>query len=146
MLDCVQCAGIGGGCCSSAGDHSAGILRGSSSSGYTGLLNDARGQFEGNWAETHHHKRIPSKVVARFAAAADVSWLLLGFYASLFELLAEELRRREFTGALSIDAFIYRDAAGQIRLKPVVEINPRYTMGRVTVELMKQAGQGSCGW
>ena len=114
--------------------------------GYTGLLNDARGQFEGNWAETHHHKRIPSKVVARFAAAADVSWLLLGFYASLFELLAEELRRREFTGALSIDAFIYRDAAGQIRLKPVVEINPRYTMGRVTVELMKQAGQGSCGW
>jgi hypothetical protein len=26
-----------------------------------------------------------------------------------------------------------------------VEINPRYTMGRVTVELMKQTCQGSCG-
>jgi hypothetical protein len=26
-----------------------------------------------------------------------------------------------------------------------VEINPRYTMGRVMVELMRQACQGSCG-
>src|SRR5262249_34894022 len=42
-------------------------------------------------------------------------------------------------------AFVYRDAHGAMRLKPVVEINPRYTMGRVTVELMKQTCQGSCG-
>ncbi|HEY6167924.1 MAG TPA: hypothetical protein VI454_07785, partial [Verrucomicrobiae bacterium] len=31
------------------------------------------------------------------------------------------------------------------RLKPIVEINPRYTMGRVTVELMRQTCQGSFG-
>ena len=29
-----------------------------------------------------------------------------------------------------------------MRLKPVVEINPRYTMGRLTVELMKRVCQG----
>jgi len=29
--------------------------------------------------------------------------------------------------------------------KPIVEINPRYTMGRVTVELMKQVAPGSHG-
>ena len=114
--------------------------------GYTGLLNDARGQFQGNWAETHHHKRIPSKVSTRFNAAADVSGMMLGWYAEIFELLEAELRARHFVGPLGIDAFIYRDAAGQLRLKPVVEINPRYTMGRVTVELMKQTCQGSCGW
>ena len=34
---------------------------------------------------------------------------------------------------------------GDCRLKPIVEINPRYTMGRLTVELMKQASPGSCG-
>jgi hypothetical protein len=44
-----------------------------------------------------------------------------------------------------MDAFVYRDAAGATRLKPVVEINPRYTMGRVLVELMKQTCPGSCG-
>jgi hypothetical protein len=114
--------------------------------GYTGLLNDARGQFQGNWAEAHHHQRIPSKVIARFEVAAEVSGILLAHYAGIFGLLEEELRRREFVGALGIDAFVYKDAAGSLRLKPVVEINPRYTMGRVTVELMKQTCQGGCGW
>ena len=114
--------------------------------GYTGLLNDARGQFQGNWAEAHHHKRIPAKVVARFGEAADVSGAILAIYGEIFELLEGELRARGFTGALGMDAFIYRDTAGKVRLKPIVEINPRCTMGRVTVELMKQTCQGGCGW
>ena len=114
--------------------------------GYTGLLNDARGRFQGNWAEPHHHKRIPSRIIARFTEAADVSGMLLAHYARLFDLLAAELRRREFVGPLGLDAFIYKDAAGKIRLKPVVELNPRFTMGRLTVELMKQVCQGGCGW
>ncbi len=114
--------------------------------GYTGLINDARGQFQGNWAESHHHKRIPSRVIARFNAAADVSGAMLAIYAAIFTALEAELRARDFVGALGIDAFIYKDTAGQIRFKPVVEINPRHTMGRVTVELMKQVAQGSCGW
>ena len=50
-----------------------------------------------------------------------------------------------FIWPVGIDAFVYRDATGVTRLKPVVEINPRYTMGRVLVELMKQTAQGSCG-
>ena len=46
---------------------------------------------------------------------------------------------------MGIDAFAYRDADGKIRLKPIVEINPRYTMGRLTVELMKHVAPGSRG-
>ncbi len=57
----------------------------------------------------------------------------------------DELRRANFLGALGIDAFAYRDADGKCRLKPIVEINPRYTMGRVTVELMKHVAPGSRG-
>jgi hypothetical protein len=34
--------------------------------GCTGLINDAKGQFQGNWAEPHHHTRIPAKVVSLF--------------------------------------------------------------------------------
>ena len=46
---------------------------------------------------------------------------------------------------MGIDAFAYHDEDGKIRLKPVVEINPRYTMGRLTVELMKHVAPGSHG-
>ena len=40
-------------------------------------------------------------------------------------------------GNLGIDAFLYRDMAGRIRLRPLVEINPRTTMGRVTLDLRR---------
>jgi uncharacterized ferritin-like protein (DUF455 family) len=113
--------------------------------GYTGLLNDAKGQFQGNWAESHHHTRIPSRVVGLFREPPDSSRRLLQLYAEIFALLESELRRADYLGPLGIDAFVYRDATGQSRLKPIVEINPRHTMGRVMVELMRQTSQGSFG-
>ena len=113
--------------------------------GYTGLVNDAKGQFQANWAEPHHHTRIPASVVARFGEPANLARRILDLYASILSLLESELHRAEYLGPVGIDAFVYRTPQGDCRLKPVVEINPRYTMGRLTVELMKQAGQGSCG-
>jgi uncharacterized ferritin-like protein (DUF455 family) len=113
--------------------------------GYTGLLNDARGQFTANFAEAHHHKRIPARVIAQFNAPADISGQLLEFYGEIFAALEKELAARDFTGPISIDAFVYRAADVSAKLKPVVEINPRYTMGRVLVELMRQTCQNSFG-
>jgi len=113
--------------------------------GFTGLHCDARGQFIANFAEPHFHKRIPAKVISQFNAAADISGLLLEFYSEIFAALETELRRADFAGPIGIDAFIYRDAKGAVKLKPVVEINPRYTMGRVLVELMRQTCQNCHG-
>jgi uncharacterized ferritin-like protein (DUF455 family) len=113
--------------------------------GFTGLVNDARGQFVANFAESHFHKRIPTRIISLFNAQADISGLLLEFYGEIFSRLETELRATDFSGALGIDAFVYRDAGGGVKLKPVVEINPRYTMGRVLVELMAQAAQNTCG-
>jgi hypothetical protein len=113
--------------------------------GFTGLITDARGQFVANFAESHFHKRIPARVISHFKLQSDVSGSLLKFYHALFERLEAELRDANFVGAIGIDAFVYRDANGATKLKPVVEINPRYTMGRVLVELMRQACQNSFG-
>jgi uncharacterized ferritin-like protein (DUF455 family) len=113
--------------------------------GFTGLLADARGQFVANFAEPHHHKRIPAKVISQFNLAADISGRLLEFYGQIFSLLETELRAADFAGPIGIDAFIYRDANREPKLKPIVEINPRYTMGRVLVELMRQTCQNSFG-
>jgi len=113
--------------------------------GYTGLLNDARGQFQANFAEPHHHKRIPARGVALFREPKDISTRLLEFYGEIFAALEAELRRVDFTGPIGIDAFVYRNANGAVKLKPIVEINPRYTMGRVLVELMRQTCQNTFG-
>ncbi len=113
--------------------------------GYTGLLNDAKGQFQGNVAQPGHQKKIPANLIALFPEPPDIAQRLHALYADIFELLQEELRRVNYLGPVGIDAFAYRDAAGKIRLKPIVEINPRYTMGRVTVELMKHVAPGSRG-
>lgn len=113
--------------------------------GYTGLLNDAQGRFLGNWAESHHHQRIPMGVIARFSEIPDISTRLLQLYADIFALLEDELRQVDFIGPVGIDAFVYHTPESGCRFKPVVEINPRYTMGRVIVELMQHTCPGSCG-
>jgi len=56
-----------------------------------------------------------------------------------------KLNCAELTGPIGIDAFIYGTESGALKLKPIVEINPRYTMGRVLVELMRQTFQNSFG-
>jgi len=113
--------------------------------GYTGLLNDAKGQFLGNWAEPKHDRKLPAAVLGLLNVLPVAGNMIQQFYAEVFAALEVELRCADFLGPIGIDAFVYRAGPGELRLKPLVEINPRYTMGRVTVELMKHASQGSFG-
>lgn len=112
--------------------------------GFTGLMNDQKGQFQGNTASPNFHRRIPAQAGALFPPGVVVK--LQEFYEVLFPLLEAELRQVEFIGPVGIDAFVYRTAEGVCRLKPVVEINPRYTMGRLTLELMHHVCPGSHGF
>jgi hypothetical protein len=113
--------------------------------GYTGLLNDANGQFIGNWAEPRFERKLPAAVTTLLGIVPAPNNAVQQLYEKLFAALEVKLRAVSFLGPLGIDAFVYRDVNGQLRLKPIVEINPRYTMGRVTVELMTRAAQGSFG-
>ncbi len=113
--------------------------------GYTGLINDRRGQFQANWAAPNYLRRLPDAVTSLFREPRDVVARLHALYGGIFLLLEEKLRRVDYIGPLGIDAFVYRTPAGEARLKPIVEINPRYTMGRLTVELMQRTAPGSFG-
>jgi uncharacterized ferritin-like protein (DUF455 family) len=119
--------------------------------GFAGLSNDLKGQFRANWAEPGFRRRIPAGVAETLAgspgdaAARNVTGQVYRLYNELFARLEIELRKKGHQGPLGIDAFIYAAADGRPRLKPIVEINPRYTMGRLTLELMKQVAPGSFG-
>lgn len=63
---------------------------------------------------------------------------LVEFLGTVLEPALEVLlAEKQFEGPLGVDAFFYRASDGKPRLKPVVEINPRYTMGRVALELAR---------
>lgn len=109
--------------------------------GYTGLVNDLKGQFLANWAEADYDRCLPTKVDTLLGTDHRIQHL----YNVVFTLLDTELRRAGFVGPVSIDALVYRTPRGDRRLKPVVEINPRYTMGRLTLELMRHVCPGCYG-
>ena len=51
--------------------------------------------------------------------------------------LGELVERHGYAGPVGVDAFLYRDRENALRFKPVVELNPRYTMGRVALEMAR---------
>ena len=113
--------------------------------GYTGLMNDAKGQFQANTAAPNFARSLPSPVLACFRDIAGSPALLHRLFVELFALLEAELKAVGHCGPVGVDALVYRDGDGRCRLKPVVEINPRYTMGRLTLELMKRTAPGAHG-
>jgi hypothetical protein len=126
-----------------ASDSAPGTLR---VLGFTGLVNDLRGQFRptGPTRTGTGVYRIGSSMPGsrappeRFRRAARCA----GLFQRVDRALEPELPARGYVGPLGLDALVYRDAAGAIRLKPVVELNPRFTMGRLTLELMTRVAPG----
>ncbi len=117
--------------------------------GFTTLINDARGQYEGNAAAPDHRQRLPTRVTRLLSdspdAPRDLPTRVHSLFHDLFQFLQPRLADAGFLGPLGIDAFVYRAEDGRCRLKPVVEINPRHTMGRLTVELMRHTCPGTHG-
>ena len=53
-----------------------------------------------------------------------------------------ELKAMGFTGCFGIDSFVYRDQDSRLRIRPIVELNPRMTMGHVALALEKRIANG----
>lgn len=56
--------------------------------------------------------------------------------------LTGELLACQFSGYFGVDALVCRDDNGQLRIKPIVELNPRMTMGHVALNLAKRIAPG----
>ncbi len=115
---------------------------------FTPLINNYRGQFKGiltgglikglnNNDETVRFLMQPFQGKPRV-----YQW----YEEELAPRLAQSLQRADYRGPLGIDAFVYRDPSGALRLKPVVETNPRFTMGRVAYSLGKRNASRSLGY
>lgn len=107
----------------------------------THLYNDPRGQFVASSCHPKFGTQLPGEV-GRFLMEKRAGRSPLEIYdQALPKLLEPRLRAAGFCGALGVDAFVY-EQEGQLMLQPVVEINPRYTMGRLTYELSRRVAPG----
>ncbi len=114
--------------------------------GTTRLHNNARGQFKGILTNAFT-KAVDPQVVRFLMERSEARPRLYElFEAEIAPRLQTQLQQRRFIGPLGIDAFIYRDPTGSLRMKPIVEINPRVTMGRVAHELSVHNGPGCVGY
>jgi len=55
----------------------------------------------------------------------------------LEKALVAKLRERGLAGPFGVDAFVYRTKTGELRIKPLVELNPRTTMGHIAMAIRK---------
>lgn len=63
--------------------------------------------------------------------------------AGLF--VGNELKKSGYHGPVGIDAMLYENSLGQICIKPIVEINVRYTMGHIALKLQNLIEKDSFG-
>lgn len=108
--------------------------------GFTVMDNDPAGRFQGIRVAPKFGSLLTQSDTRHFLlstrhcreAATDL------YQKQLPPLLANLLPGYE--GPLCIDAMVHRRADGSLALKPVVELNVRFTMGRLAWEWMKRSG------
>lgn len=113
--------------------------------GQTRVLNLSNGQYAGS-------------CVGRFMSGLDEACLRFWHdrgsaeVGGVDELLnraarfvGEQLIGRGYSGPFGIDAFVYEDNEGSYKVFPIIEINPRHTMGRISLSLAKRMSPGRVG-
>ncbi|MCZ6673692.1 MAG: DUF455 family protein, partial [Verrucomicrobia bacterium] len=112
---------------------------------FTRLINNKRGQFRGI-VVNGFCKGIDPEVTRFLMARINRQPRVYRWYEeTVGPRLKSALDVPGFNGPLGVDAFVYRDLSGKLRLKTIVELNPRFTMGRLAHELGQHMAAGSMG-
>ncbi len=113
--------------------------------GFTRLKNNKRGQFQGI-ITNGFCKSLPPQLVRflmeKINGRPRVYQL---FEHEILPELENALQTIGFEGPIGIDSMIYEDSKGELRIKPIIEINPRNTMGSIALELEKHNASGRVG-
>ncbi|MXW81609.1 MAG: ferritin-like domain-containing protein [Gemmatimonadetes bacterium] len=103
--------------------------------GWTRFFTDGRGQYRGSFVGSLTAGLDEEVKRFLYGDGRDARRLpKLG--EQLAEWLAEPLCAAGYQGPVGVDAMVCRDR-DRLRLKPIVEVNPRTTMGRVALKLQQ---------
>ena len=93
--------------------------------GLTGLVTDTLGRYRGSLFGT------AAPPLEEWSEALDLTGRL-----------AAELQQLGYFGPLGVDALRYRDLAGNIRVRPLQDVNARWTMGRLSLGWIQRVPGG----
>jgi hypothetical protein len=106
--------------------------------GLSSFTTDAAGRYQGNYIR----ELTPG-------LSADEKSFLTDYVPVVRQLLQSVLSESIFShmyhGWLGVDLLLYRDAGNKLRLHPCLEINSRYNMGALTLELREMISPESDG-
>ena len=100
--------------------------------GVTPMRVDGRGQYAGSMFSQDHSRDHSED---RPANSSDSQWDHHDWAAAITVGLraAETLQAQGYFGPLGIDAMSYRDSTGARQIRPLQDINARWTMGRLSL-------------
>jgi len=104
--------------------------------GFVRLENTPRGQFAAAISGGKFAQGLPPDL-GRFLASAGGGTNLL-YQERVRRTLESALADLDYSGPVGVDAFVYKDTSGELRLRAITEVNPRYTMGRVAHEIRRR--------
>ena len=96
------------------------------------MIVDERGQYAGSWFAGYESRLLANHDLWEEATKAALS-------------AAVYVQSRGYFGPLGIDAMLYRDADNSLRIRPLQDINARWTMGRLSLGLRRLIGAGNRG-
>lgn len=104
--------------------------------GWTRFFTDARGQYRGSFV-SRRVDGLDSEVRRCLYGNGRQRQRLHKLFDALAQHVGGPMGARGYVGPVGIDLFIYRQE-GQLRLKPIVEVNPRRTMGQIALHLAQR--------
>ncbi len=112
--------------------------------GIVRFATDPQGRFVGAWCGPVD-RGLPAPLRRFVAGDGDAARSVPARLKQVAQQVGDALRSRGFRGPAGIDAMVVRAADG-LALVPIVELNPRNTMGRVALGLRGRVAPGRHAW
>jgi len=112
--------------------------------GITRFLTDQRGQYRGTLLGNPLWNLNQETI--RAVVGPGKGWSTFEHLEECAQFAGNKLYEAGHRGPAGIDALVYRSQDDSYLLKPIVEVNPRYTMGHIALRIQRSLGDRGGRW